>query len=424
MGTKHFATSIMELLKPIRKKDPDQQGFATRTIHAGQPHDPHTGSVVPNIVLSSTFAQKSPGIPFAQNSPGAPHGFEYSRTNNPTRATYELCCASLENGEYAVAFASGMAAISGALHLLKHGDNVLCIADAYGGTLRYINTICVPTYGITATYGDFATENVMELLAKSPKTTKMVWIESPSNPLLKVLDIAAIAAAVRDTFHGECLLVVDNTFMSPYFQRPLELGADLVVESATKFLNGHSDVVGGIVAGRNRALEQRLRHTQNALGAVPSPFDCYLVLRGMKTLPLRMERSASNAMQLALFLESHTSVERVIYPGLPSHPQHELSKRQMLHGGFGSIVCFFCVGGLIGANIILERFQLWTLAESLGAVESLVEAPAVMTHSSIPKEKREELGIFDNLIRLSCGIEDASDLIFDMNQALEGLDGM
>jgi cystathionine gamma-lyase len=396
-------------------------GFSTQCIHAGQPHDPVTGSVVPNIVLSSTFAQKSPGVPHGtQSIHSYGHGFEYSRTNNPTRATYELCCAALEGGSFAVAFSSGMAAISGALHLLKHGDNVLCIADAYGGTLRYINTICGPTYGITSTYADFAIEDLHGLLASQPKTTKMVWLETPSNPLLKVLDISAIAAAIRTVFcNDECLLVVDNTFMSPYFQRPLDLDADLVVEAATKFLNGHSDAVGGVVAGKSLALEKRLRHTQNALGAVPSPFDCYLVLRGIKTLPLRMKQSASNAMQVALFLEQHPAVESVIYPGLTSHPQHELSKRQMLNDGFGSMVVFYCTGGYEGARTLLEGFQLWTLAESLGAVESLVESPAIMTHASIPKEKREELGISDNLVRLSCGIENVQDLIQDLERALD-----
>ena len=403
----------------------NNQGFSTRTIHAGQPHDPITGSVVPNIVLSSTFAQSSPGIPHGiTNVHSYGHGFEYSRTNNPTRATYELCCASLHSGQFSVAFSSGMASISGALHLLKTGDNVLCIADAYGGTLRYISTICGPTYGITSTFGNFndnTVDCVSKLISSSPSNTKMIWLESPSNPLLKVLDIQAISIEMHKVFGNDCLLVVDNTFMSPYFQRPLELGADLVIESATKYLNGHSDVVGGVVCGNNLNLEKRLRHTQNALGAVPSPFDCYLVLRGIKTLPLRMNKSASNAMKVALFLENHHCVEKCLYPGLPSHPQHQLSKKQMLNNGFGAMVVFYCIGGFNHAKVLLEGFHLWTLAESLGAVESLVESPAIMTHASIPKEKREELGIYDNLIRLSVGIENVEDLINDLDQALNRL---
>ena len=379
-----------------------------------------------------------------------------------------------------------MASISGALHLLRTGDNVVCIADAYGGTLRYINSIITPTYGITATYGDFTTDNIVELLASQPKTTKMIWLESPSNPLLKVLDIQEISKAMHTVFNNQCLLVVDNTFMSPYFQRPLELGADLVVESATKFLNGHSDVVGGVVVGRNAVLEKKLRHTQNALGAVPSPFDCYLTLRGIKTLPLRMERSASNAMKIATFLEQHVCVEKCLYvsvvvvvvfccccccccceccccesicfslhlviltticfrllllfwicctcicsfvrvsvqPGLNSHPQHALCAKQMLNNGYGSMIVFYCIGGFDHAKRLLEGFRLWTLAESLGAVESLVESPAIMTHASIPKEKREELGIHDNLIRLSVGVENVEDLIDDLAQALAPLNEM
>lgn len=450
-------------------------GFSTRAVHAGQPPDPSTGAVVPNIVLASTFAQRSPGVPH-----GGPHGFEYARTNNPTRAALEACVSDLSQGaDFSVAFASGMAAITACLHLLRPGDRVAAIADAYGGTLRVLNSIAGPTYGIAADYCEFAfrrrrreeggdpvgihntvaethaeaVKRIAAVLRALPRrdATRMVWLESPSNPLLNIVDIAAVAEAIRVVFPSEggggdaaaagsssahtntavaaaaaarrVLLVVDNTFMSPYFQSPLALGADLCVEASTKFLNGHSDVVGGIVSGRGAAggdgaasLEARLRHIQNAAGAVPSPFDCYLCLRGIKTLAIRMERCARNAMAVAVFLEQHASVDKVLYPGLVSHPHHALARRQA--SGFGSMITFYLKGDFEAARLFLESVRLFTLAESLGAVESLIESPAIMTHASIPKAKRLELGLADNLVRLSIGVEDEADLIADLAQAL------
>lgn len=371
---------------------------------------------------------------FGKDSPlSYGHGFEYSRTNNPTRAALEICVSDLEGATFAVAFSSGMAAVASCLHLLSPGDSIAAVADAYGGTLRMINTLACPTYGVSVDYCEFSTnvtesqEEAIERIARifnslpHKDSTKMVWIESPSNPLLKLVDIMATKAAIKQVFPSkEVLLVVDNTFMSPYFQLPLSLGADLCVEASTKFLNGHSDMTGGIVSGREQdssvSLEARLRHIQNAAGAVPSPFDCYLCLRGIKTLGIRMERSAQNAMAVAKFLEVHEKVEKVIYPGLASHPNHELARRQSK--GFGSMITFFIRGDYEAARVFLENVQLFTLAESLGAVESLIESPAIMTHASIPRSRRIELGLYDNLVRISVGIEDEADLVADLKQAL------
>lgn len=339
------------------------------------------------------------------------NGWEYSRTGNPTRGAFERALAACENGKYAVAYSSGMAATTAVIHLLKSGDHVLCIDDVYGGTQRYFRQTVKPTYAIDFDFTDFGDLDVVK--AKIQPNTKMLWIETPTNPTLKVSDIAAIAALAKEK---SLLLVVDNTFMSPYFQNPLDLGADIVMHSITKYINGHSDVVMGVVMTNIEDIHTKLRFIQNGIGAVPSPFDCYLGLRGLKTLHVRMAKHESNALALAEFLESHPNVEKVLYPGLESHPQHEIAKKQC--HGFGGMITFYVKGDLAKAKKVLESFKVFTLAESLGAVESLVESPAIMTHASVPAEHRKELGISDTLIRLSVGIEGLPDLIHDIDQAL------
>lgn len=382
-------------------KNYKESGFATRAIHAGQEPDPITGAVMTPIYQTSTYVQKSPG----QHS-----GYEYSRTDNPTRHAYEDCLASLENGKHGIAFSSGMAAIDAILHLVKPGDHIVSCDDVYGGTYRILTKIFEPL-GVEVTFTDLGNVDNLEKSIKA--NTKMVWMESPTNPLLKILDIKKLCAIAK----GKNLItVVDNTFMSPYFQNPLNLGADIVVHSVTKFVNGHSDVVGGIVVTNSDDICERLRFLQNSIGAVPGPQDCFLVMRGIKTLAVRMKQHEQNGKAVATFLENHPKVERVIYPGLESHPQHQIAKEQM--SGFGGMVTFLLKGGLDESRQFLENVQLFSLAESLGGVESLIEHPAIMTHASIPKEVREELGILDNLVRISVGIEDEADLIADLKQAL------
>jgi cystathionine gamma-lyase len=388
-------------------------GLATRLIHVGQEPDPITGAVAVPISLASTFAQSSPGVPAGRDSElSYGKGFEYCRTGNPTRAAYEKCLASAESGKHAVAFASGMAATASVIHLLLSGDHVVCIDDVYGGTQRYFRRVVQPTYGITFSFVDLTVDGELEKAVT--EKTKMVWIETPTNPTLKIVDIAKIAAYTRA--HG-LLLVVDNTFMTPVFQRPLELGADISLNSITKYINGHSDVVGGIVAVNTDELNEKLRFIQNGVGAVPSPFDCYMTNRGMKTLHLRMERHARNALAVATMLEAHPFVEKVLYPGLPSHPQHEIAVKQT--SGHGGMITFYIKGSLANARVFLENLKVFTLAESLGAVESLAESPAIMTHASVPEEHRRALGISDTLIRLSVGLEDEKDIIDDVANALE-----
>jgi len=352
---------------------------------------------------------------YAQASPGKHTGYEYSRTDNPTRTAYQECVASLEGGKHALAFSSGMAAIDTVLHTLQPGDHVVACDDVYGGTFRIFDKV-YRKYGIDFTYVDLSNLKKAES-AFTPKT-KLVWIESPTNPMLKVIDIAAVATLAKR--HG-ARTVVDNTFMSPFFQRPLELGADIVMHSVTKYMNGHSDVVGGILVTSHSdardAIFDELKFHQNAVGGVPGPMDCFLVMRGLKTLHVRMARHAENAMALARFLESHPKVEKVVYPGLESHPGHAIAKRQM-HGGYGGMITFLIRGGLNEARSFLEKVRIFTLAESLGGVESLIEHPAIMTHASIPAETRRELGILDNLIRISVGIEEMEDLRADLAQAL------
>jgi len=382
---------------------PNRLAFATRTIHAGQHHDPSTGAVMVPIYATSTYAQESPGVH---------KGYEYSRSENPTRQAFERCIADLENGTTGYAFASGLAAIATVLDLLLSGDHVLATDDLYGGSFRLFERVRRHSAGLDFSYADFSDLAAIEAAVRSD--TKMIWIETPTNPLLKLADLSAIAALARR--HG-ILTVVDNTFASPYAQRPLELGCDIVVHSTTKYLNGHSDVVSGCaVVGDNRNLAERMKFLHNAVGAIAGPFDSFLALRGLKTLALRMERHCANAMKIARFLEARSDVERVIYPGLESHPQHALAKRQM--SAYGGIVTVVLKRDLAGTKRFLERTQLFTLAESLGGVESLIEHPAIMTHASIPAEQRARLGISDSLVRLSCGVEDADDLIADLAQAL------
>jgi len=377
--------------------------LSTLAIHGGQSPDPSTGAVMPPIYATSTYAQ---------SSPGEHQGFEYSRTHNPTRFAYERCVASLEGGTRGFAFASGMAATSTVIELLDSGDHVVAMDDLYGGSFRLFERVRRRSAALDFSFVDLTDVAAFEA-AITPKT-KMVWIETPTNPMLKIVDIAAIAAVARR--HG-LLVVVDNTFASPMLQRPLALGADIVVHSATKYLNGHSDMVGGIaVVGDNADLAERMAFLQNSVGGVQGPFDSFLALRGLKTLPLRMRAHCENATVLAQWLQAHPAVEQVIYPGLDSHPQHALAKAQMQ--GFGGIVSIVLKGGFEAARRFCERTELFTLAESLGGVESLVNHPAVMTHASIPVERRAQLGISDALVRLSVGVEDVEDLRADLAQAL------
>jgi len=384
------------------KHSQENYGFGTLAIHAGQSPDPVTGSVMTPIYQTSTYAQESPG---------KHKGFEYSRTDNPTRTAYQACVAALEKAKYALAFSSGLATEDAILHAtLKSGDHVLCCDDVYGGTFRLFDKV-FKRMGIEFTFVDMSDLKKVESAFRP--NTKLVWLETPTNPMLKILDVTAICDLARKK---NAVSVVDNTFVSAYFQKPLELGADVVMHSVTKYMNGHSDVVGGVLATNNSTLYNELKFFQNAIGAVPSPMDCFLVMRGLKTLHVRMERHAKNAMEIARFLEKHAKIEKVIYPGLESHPQHSLACKQM--SGFGGMITFFLRGGLSEAKAFLEKVRIFALAESLGGVESLIEHPAIMTHASIPSETRKVLGIHDNLIRISVGIEDLADLKADLTQAL------
>lgn len=369
------------------------QGLGTRAIHAGQSPDPATGAIMTPIYATSTYVQESPG---------EHKGYEYSRTQNPTRMAYERCVAALEGGVAGFAFASGMAATSTVLELLDSGDHVIAMDDIYGGSYRLFERVRRRSAGLDFSFVDLTSRAAFEEAITS--RTRMVWIETPTNPLLKIVDIAAVAETARR--HG-LTVVVDNTFASPILQRPLELGAHLVVHSATKYLNGHSDMVGGMAVAGDDELAQRLAFLQNSVGAVQGPFDSFLALRGLKTLHLRMKAHCENALALAEWLDSHPAVERVVYPGLTSHPQHELAKRQM--HGFGGMVSIWLKGGLAAAKSLCERTELFALAESLGGVESLINHPVIMTHASVPLERRKELGIDDNLVRISVGVEDAAD---------------
>ena len=377
--------------------------FATRTIHAGQHPDPTTGAVMVPIYATSTYAQESPGVH---------KGYEYSRSQNPTRQAFERCVADLESGERGYAFASGLAAISTVLELLNSGDHVIASDDLYGGSFRLFDKVRKRSAGLTFDFVDMSDIGAVEKAIRP--NTKMIWVETPTNPTLRLADLAAIAKLAKKR---GILTASDNTFASPYTQRPLEQGIDIVVHSTTKYLNGHSDIVGGCaVVGDNKDLADRLAFLHNAVGAIQGPFDSFLALRGLKTLALRMERHCSNALKIARWLEGRKDVERVFYPGLESHPQHALAKAQM--AAFGGIVTVVLKRDLAGTKRFLERCKLFTLAESLGGVESLIEHPAIMTHASIPEDQRKVLGISDALVRLSCGVEDADDLIADLERAL------
>lgn len=375
--------------------------IGTIAIHVGQEPDPQTGAVVFPVYQTSTYAQ---------SAPGKHKGYDYSRTANPTRDRLQKAVAALEDGKFGLAFSSGLAATATLMTLFRTGDHFVCLDDVYGGTYRLFEKVFRP-WGMHFDFVD--ARNPREVERALRPNTKMVWVESPSNPLLKLVDIAVLAEICRKR---KVLLAVDNTFMSPCFQRPLHLGADIVVHSATKYLGGHSDVVGGAVVTNRPEVYERVKFSQNAIGAVPAPWDCWLVLRGIKTLALRMRQHEKNAMEIARFLEGHRRVARVIYPGLRSHPQHALARRQMT--GFGGMLSFEVKGGMGAARKMISRAKLFTLGESLGAVESLIELPAIMTHASIPAERRRELGIADGLIRISAGAEDSGDLVADLKQAL------
>lgn len=376
--------------------------FNTKVIHGGQHHEPATGSVNVPVFLTSTFAQKSPGIH---------SGYEYSRAANPTRQALEDSLASIENGAKGLAFGSGLAAIDCVLKLLNPGDEVIAVDDLYGGTYRMFTRL-FEKYQLKFTFVNF--DDVSKISDLITEKTKLIWLETPTNPLMKLVDIKAVCDLVKDQ---DILVAVDNTFASPYLQRPLDLGADIVMHSATKYLGGHSDVIAGALVAKDRELGEKLHFIQFASGGILGPHDSYLVLRGIKTLALRMQRHSENGQKIAEFLQNHPKVKDVIYPGLASHPQHDLAKRQMPNG-FGGMVSFnFKSGEKADAVKFLENVKVFTLAESLGGVESLANHPALMTHASIPADKRAEIGITDDLVRLSVGIEDAEDLIADLERA-------
>ena len=382
----------------------DDHGFATRAIHAGQAPDPTTGAVMTPIYATSTYKQSSPGVHT---------GYEYSRTQNPTRHAFERCIADLESGRVAYAFASGLAASATVLELLEAGSHIVAVDDMYGGSWRLFEHVRKKSMGLNVSYADPNIPGSIEKAIRSD--TRMIWVESPSNPLLKVTDLAEVAQLGKS---AGIITAVDNTFSSPWAQRPLEFGIDLVVHSVTKYINGHSDMVGGIVVvGDRDDLAERLEFMQNAVGSILDPFSCFLALRGVKTLPLRMQQHCDNAMQIAKWLAQHPKVERTLFPGLPDHPQHALAAKQM--SGFGAMISVYLGTDMAGVRRALEACNIFTLAESLGGVESLVGHPVTMSHGTLPIELRQRLDITDNLIRLSVGIENAEDLISDLDQAFE-----
>ncbi len=380
----------------------EKMQFSTRAIHAGQQPDPTTGAIMTPVYLTSTFVQESPGVH---------KGWDYARSHNPTRQAFEACIANLESAKYGFAYASGCAASMTVMHLLKAGDHVIAMDDMYGGTFRLFDKV-LQNNGLKFSYADMTVTANFEKAIQPD--TKLVWLETPTNPSLKLCDIKAISAIAKKR---GILVVVDNTFMSPYFQRPIELGADIVVHSATKYLGGHSDMVAGVAVTDSDEIAERLKFLTKSLGAVQAPFDSFLALRSLKTLPLRMKAHAENAQKVAEFLETHPMVEKAIYPGLKSHPQHDLARQQMT--GFGGMITFYIKGGMNASRKFLESVQVFALAESLGGVESLIEHPAIMTHASIPADQRAKLGIDDSLIRLSVGVEDCDDLIGDLKQAFD-----
>jgi len=380
----------------------DKMGFETRAIHAGQEPDPTTGAIMTPVYLTSTYVQSSPGVH---------KGYEYSRTHNPTRKAYEACLASLESGTHGFAFASGLSATMVILQMLKSGDHVIAGDDMYGGTFRLFDKVLKPSSNFDFSYVDLTSKNIEGAFKPN---TKLVWLETPTNPMLKLIDIAAVCKIAHSK---GALVAVDNTFMSPYCQRPLELGADIVVHSTTKYIGGHSDMVGGAIVVKDKALAEKIGFLSNAIGPIGSAFDAFLAMRSLKTLAVRMRAHQDNALAVAEFLKGHPKAEKVIYPGLPQHPHHGLAKSQM--SGFGGIVTLVIKGGLAQTRAFLESVRVFSLAESLGGVESLVNHPAIMTHASVPAETRKALGITDSLVRLSVGIETQADLIQDLTQALE-----
>ena len=380
-----------------------RHGFSTRAIHAGQSPEPTTGAIMTPIYATSTYVQPSPG---------EHKGYDYSRSGNPTRAAFEACVADLENGRAGFAFSSGMGATSTILELLDSGDHVVAMDDLYGGSNRLFNRVRKRSAGLEFSFEDLS--DISRLEAAIKPNTRMVWVESPTNPLLKLVDFKALIAVARK---HNLIAVCDNTFASPYVQNPLDFGFDIVMHSVTKYLNGHSDMVGGIaVVGEDDALIEQMTFLQNSVGSVPGPFDCFLALRGLKTLALRMRQHCESAQHIANYLEQHDKVEKVYYPGLPSHPQHALASEQMR--AFGGMVTVVLKGGLAEAKTVLENCHIFALAESLGGVESLIEHPAIMTHASLAPELREQLGIGDSLIRLSVGVEDIADLQAELDHAL------
>ena len=381
----------------------EKMRIGTKVIHSGQEPDPSTGAIMTPIYATSTFVQASPGIH---------KGYEYSRSGNPTRTALEKCMAELEEGDEGFAFSSGLAASSAVLDIIGRDAHIISTCDLYGGTYRLFEKVKKINSGLDVTYIDLSDVSNLEKAVRA--NTKLIWVETPTNPLLKIFDLSMIAEFGRK---NGFITVCDNTFATPCIQRPLILGFDIVVHSATKYLNGHSDVVAGIVVTKDKETSEKIRFFQNAAGAVLSPFDSFLVLRGLKTLSLRMERHSQNGLAVAKYLEKHPFVEGVVYPGLLSHPDHNTALKQM--SGFGGMVTFFIKGGEPEAVKFLEKTKIFALAESLGGVESLIEHPAIMTHASIPKEQREEIGITDNLIRISVGVEDIDDLIQDLEQALK-----
>src|SRR5579875_3709075 len=392
----HISTKMRKLLRRKRMQ------FATKAIHAGQEPDPSTGAIMTPIFQTSTYAQ---------SGMGEHKGYEYARTGNPTRTALEACLAALEDGDYGLAFASGLAAEHAILNLLSAGDHMVACDDLYGGSYRIFEKV-MGRFNVQTTY--VAASDVEGYARAIRPNTKLIWLETPTNPLLRLADIRAVAEIAH---RHNLLLVVDNTFSSPYFQQPLKLGADIVLHSTTKYINGHSDVIGGAVVTSNRTVYESLKFYQNAAGAVPGPFDCWLTLRGLKTLAVRMRQHQENARAVASYLSEHPRVEKVYYPGLASHPDHELAQRQM--SGFGGMVSFQFKGTLADVDKVVRRFKVFTFAESLGGVESLVCHPASMTHGSIPREIREARGLTDTLLRLSIGLEDSEDLLADLEQALD-----
>ena len=387
------------------KGNKNTQGFETKAIHAGQEPDPTTGAIMTPISVSSTYVQESPGVH---------KGYDYSRSINPTRKALESCITELEGGLAGFAFSSGMAATSTVLEILNTGDHVIAMDDLYGGTYRLFENVRKRSAGLEFTFTDLSNFSNLETALRP--NTKMIWVESPTNPLLKIVDLKAVSEFAKK---HNIIAVCDNTFCSPYLQKPLDIGFDIVVHSATKYLNGHSDVVGGVAVSSDESLAEQLAYLANAIGSIMSPFDSFLVLRSLKTLAVRMERHCKNAIEIANFLEQHPAIEKVYYPGLASHPQHQIAIKQM--SGFGGMISVVLKGGLKSAISFLERTKLFSLAESLGGVESLIEHPAIMTHASVPEEIRNEIGVVDGLVRLSVGIETLDDLVADLDTALNGL---